>query len=94
MQLLRDAGLATFDGQVGLRDEDGPIGRVDFALACVVVEAVGRRWHVETFSPEHRRCARLAAAGHVLLPVTFEDAEARPTHVVRAVTRALARATT
>jgi very-short-patch-repair endonuclease len=94
VQLLRDAGLPTFDRQVELRDEEGPIGRVDFTLASVVVEAVGRQWHLETFGPDHRRYARLAAAGHVLLPVTFEDAEARPTHVVRAVTRALARATT
>lgn len=91
-QVLRAAGLPALHRQVELRDTGGRIGIVDFALGPVVIEVVGRRWHLERFDPDHRRYARLVAAGNRLLTFTFEDIEHRPDHVVDATRRALARA--
>ena len=91
-QVLRAAALPAFHRQVELRDGGGRIGIVDFALGSVVIEAVGERWHLERFHPDHRRYARLVAAGHRLLTFTFEDIEHRPDHVVDATRRALGRA--
>jgi hypothetical protein len=90
--VLRDAGLPDFDRQVELTDEEGFIGRVDFFRAGVVIEALGKAWHLPTCDPDQFRSSRLSAAGHRALPITFHDVEARPEHVVRMVERALARA--
>jgi hypothetical protein len=92
VQVLRDAGLPSFDRQVELADDEGPIGRVDFHRAGVVIEALGKAWHLSTFDPDNLRSSRLIAAGHLVLPFTFHHVEAKPAHVVRAVARALARA--
>ena len=50
---------------------------------------VGERWHVERFNPDHRRYARLTAAGYRLLTFTFEDIEHNASHVLDATTAAL-----
>ena len=50
---------------------------------------MSERWHLERFGPDHRRYARLAAAGHRLLSSTFEDIEHQPGHVADATARAL-----
>ncbi|MEZ5235996.1 MAG: type IV toxin-antitoxin system AbiEi family antitoxin domain-containing protein [Acidimicrobiales bacterium] len=88
-QVLRAAGLPAFRRQVELHDHHGRIGTVDFALGQVVIEVVGERWHLERFGPDHRRYARLAAAGHRLLTFTFDDIEHQPGHVADATGRAL-----
>ena len=60
----------------------GCIGRVDLHRDGVVVELVGREWHLDRFAHDHRRYARLTGAGYQLLPFTFDDVEVRPGHVV------------
>lgn len=88
-QVLRAERLPTFHRQVEVRDGQGRIGTVDFSLGAVVIEVVGQRWHLERFGPDHRRYARLTAAGRRLLTFTFEDIEHRPEHVADATRRAL-----
>jgi very-short-patch-repair endonuclease len=85
VQVMRDAGLPGFDRQVELSDRYGLIGRVDPYHRGGVVELVGRAWHVDRFSPDHRRYARLTGAGYRFLPFTFDDVEGRPGHVVDAI---------
>lgn len=81
VQVLRRPGLPEFDRQVELSDDGGPIGRVDLFCRGVVLELVGARWHLDHFDRDHRRYARLAAAGYHLLPFTFNDVEHRSHHV-------------
>lgn len=88
-QVLRAAGIADFHRQVSLFDRLGRIGIVDFARDGVVIEVVGRQWHLDRFAPDHRRYARLTAAGQRLLTFTFDDVEGRPGHVVDATRAAL-----
>jgi hypothetical protein len=92
VQVLRDAGLPEFDRQVELVDDAGPIGRVDLHRAGVVIEALGKAWHVPTVDPDDFRSSRLSSAGHLVLPLTFPHVESKPAHVARAVSSALARA--
>jgi very-short-patch-repair endonuclease len=89
--VLRDAGVPTFARQVEVADRAGPIGRVDFLRGPVVIEVVGRRWHLDRFDGDHRRYARLAALGLHVLTFTFDDIELRPGHVVSTTGDALAR---
>lgn len=91
VQVVRDAGLADFDRQVELSDEHGVIGRVDFQAGAIVVELVGRRWHLDRFDPDHRRYARLTAAGQLLLPFTFNQVEHHSEDVVATLLAALDR---
>jgi hypothetical protein len=91
VQVLRDADLPDFDRQVELSDRRGTIGRVDLHRDGVVIELVGRAWHLPRFGPDHRRYARLTGAGHLFLPFTFDDVEFHPHDVVDLVADALAR---
>ncbi len=77
VQQLRDAGLPTFERQVWLRDAAGPIGRVDFHLDPIVIEAAGRTWHGDRHDEDNERYARLVQAGYTLIPVTFAHVEQR-----------------
>ena len=84
VQVLRDAGLPYFRRQVPIEDGRGFIGFVDFHLDGIVIEIVGKEWHLDRFNPDHRRYARIGAAGYGLLPFTFDDIEFHPGHVVSA----------
>ena len=88
-QVLHQAGVADFERQVEVRDDAGVIGIVDFARDGVVIEVVGERWHLDRFNPDHRRYARLTAAGHRLLTFTFNDIERRAHHVADATVASL-----
>ncbi len=90
LQVLRHGGLGDFERQVVLEDHDGVIGRVDLCRNRVVLELVGARWHLDRFDADHRRYARISAAGYRLLPFTFSDVEHRPDHVTRSTAAALA----
>ena len=89
VQVLRTGSLPDFERQVDLYDSDGLIGWVDLFLDGVVIELVGKKWHLEKFDPDHVRYARLAAAGYALVPFTFSDVEHHPRHVVDATRSAL-----
>ena len=91
VQLLRDAGLPTFDRQVELTDEDGFIGRVDLSRASVVIEALGKRWHLPTFDPTSSGPAASAPPATTCCR-SRSTMSRRGQHVVRTVARALARA--
>ena len=79
-------------GRTADEDRHGPIGRVDLFLDGVVVELVGRAWHLDRFSAHYRRYARLTGAGYRFLPFTFDDVEGRSDHVVAMIAATLARA--
>jgi very-short-patch-repair endonuclease len=73
-----------------VHDGDGWIGRVDFSRANVVIEVVGKKWHVPRVDPDSHRYTRLSAAGFRLLLFTFTDIEHRPDHVIGATRAARA----
>ena len=68
---------------------------VDFlwALARVIVEVDGRRYHDSgpSFERDRRRDARLAADGYVALRFTWREINERPAVVVARIAQALAR---
>jgi very-short-patch-repair endonuclease len=90
---LANAGLPSPDRQIEIRDRAGVIGRVDFAYggARVVIEVDGRSTHARrlAFEADALRRSRLAAAGWVVIHVTWEqlfaDADAVATRVADAL---------
>jgi hypothetical protein len=86
---LREAGLPLPE----LGDEDGPIGRVDgyYRKANVVLEADSERHHSSWLDREsdRERDARLVAAGHRVIRVTWRQLNSRGAIFTRAVARAL-----
>lgn len=95
-QVLERAGEPSFERQVDIGDDDGWIGRVDFAdrRLKIVVEVQSERFH-SSLSDRRRdaaRIARLRAAGWVVLEITEEDLFRRPEVVVHQVREVRARA--
>ena len=81
-EILDRAGDAPFERQVDVGDEDGWIGRVDFAdrRLKVVVEIQSDRFH-SSLSDRRRdaeRLARLRAAGWLVVEITEEEIFHRP----------------
>ncbi len=86
VQVLRDAGLPTFDRQVQI----GPY-RVDLGRDHVVIEFLGEEWHHDRTSADFQRIRWLQTQEHlVVLPVVFGDVEHRTQGFVGDVRAALA----
>jgi very-short-patch-repair endonuclease len=97
-EIIEDAGEAPFERQLDLGDDEGWIGRVDFAdrRLKVVVEVQSDTFHstISDRRRDARRIARLRAAGWIVVEITEREIFDRPDQVVRRVraARALASA--
>jgi very-short-patch-repair endonuclease len=96
-EILEAAGLAPFDRQVDIGDDQGWIGRVDFAdrRLKVIVEVQSDTFH-SSISDRRRdaeRLARLCAAGWIVVEVHEREIWSSPAAVVAKVQAARARAT-
>ena len=94
--LMADAGEDPFDRQVDISDDEGWIGRVDFAdrRSKVVVEVQSDTFHAATADRERdrRRIERLRRAGWTVIEVWESELWKRPDQVVTKVRAARARA--
>ena len=78
---------------VDIYDEQGFVGRVDALhdATGTIVELDGRRFHGEDrFQMDRTRDQRLAALGHVVMRLTWEDVERRPMEIVGRIRRTVA----
>jgi very-short-patch-repair endonuclease len=78
---------------VDVVDDQGFVGRVDalHETSGTIVELDGRRFHGEDrFQADRTRDQRLAALGHVVVRVTWQDVEQRPMDVVERIRRTVA----
>ncbi len=97
-EILERAGEAPFERQVDLGDDEGWIGRVDFAdrRLKVIVEVQGETFH-SSLSDRRRdaeRFRRLRAAGWIVVEVTEDEIFRRPELVLERVRSARAFART
>ena len=88
-RIVEEAGEAPFTRQVDIGDDEGWIGRVDFAdrRLKVVVEIQSRTFHT-TISDRRRdaeRISRLRAAGWIVLEITEDELLEHPDRVVARV---------
>lgn len=94
LDLVREAGLPNPACQVDLGGRLAWIGRVDFLWrdAKVIVEVDGAAYHdsLTDRRDDERRDRALEAAGWIVLRFSDLDISARPTSVVRTLSRALA----
>lgn len=89
--LLRRAGIRGWEANARI-DLPGMRVRPDvvFRAARLVVEVDGRRTHADRFYEDRRRDAALAAAGWVVIRVTWPDLTQRPGVVVDQIRQVLA----
>lgn len=96
LRLIKERGLPEPVQQLELFDDTGFIARVDFAYPelRIIIEADGLRYHAdsETFERDHRKRARLSAAGWTVLAFTWAMVRDDPDAVIRTIRRALERA--
>ena len=89
VQVLRDGGLPPLDRQVWVDDAEGArIGRVDFVIGRVVIEADGEEYHPD-FQLDRERWVRLDEAGYIVRPFTSMQVERRTKWTVERVKAAL-----
>jgi very-short-patch-repair endonuclease len=95
-KILDAAGLAPFERQVDIGDDDGWIGRVDFADRAnrVIVEVQSDRYHAGAVDRERDRVRieRLRRAGWTVIEVWEREIWRHPDQVVAKVRAARARA--
>jgi very-short-patch-repair endonuclease len=91
---LKRQGLPAPIRQFPVHDEEGLIGRIDFAWpdARLLLEADSRRWHSdpERFESDRIRRNRLTVAGWRILHATWRQLDRNPTAILNAVEIALA----
>ncbi len=78
---------------VDIHDEGGFVGRVDALhdATGTIVELDSRRFHGEDrFQLDRTRDQRLAALGHVVIRLTWDDVERRPMEIVDRIRRTVA----
>ena len=91
-QLLRDAGLTGWKGDVRIEHAGTVIARADilFRAEHLVVEFDGVAFHgPEKVADDLRRQNRLVVAGYTVLRFTWEDITERPDDVVRTIRASL-----
>ena len=95
-RMIEDAGLPRPDRQVTILDDDGVIGRVDFAYPSlgIAIEVDGRSVHArrDTLVRDQAKRNRIGLAGWTLLVFTSESLLLTPQAVHRQLAQALARA--
>jgi hypothetical protein len=93
LELVRAAGLPLPEREVDVGDDDGWVGRVEFAYPerKLLIEVDGRCWHSSLLDLEadRRRDNRLIAAGWRILRITGEQVDQRPDEVVGLLRTAL-----
>ncbi|HYN57356.1 MAG TPA: type IV toxin-antitoxin system AbiEi family antitoxin domain-containing protein [Motilibacterales bacterium] len=78
---------------VDIYDEQGFVGRVDALhdATGTIIELDSRRFHGEDrFQLDRTRDQRLAALGHVVIRLTWDDVERRPMEIVERIRRTVA----
>jgi very-short-patch-repair endonuclease len=78
---------------VDIHDDQGFVGRVDALhdATGTIVELDSRRFHGEDrFQADRSRDQRLAALGHVVVRLTWDDVEQRPMEMVERIRRTVA----
>ncbi len=78
---------------VDVHDDQGFVGRVDALhdATGTIVELDSRRFHGEDrFQTDRTRDQRLAAMGHVVIRLTWDDVERRPMEIVERIRRTVA----
>ena len=92
-RLLRRHRLPKPERQVMVRDEDGLVGRIDFAYIeqRIAIEVQSYRWHSSraAWRKDMERLNRLQRLGWIVIQVTFEDLERRPATIASRIREAL-----
>ncbi|HZJ51323.1 MAG TPA: type IV toxin-antitoxin system AbiEi family antitoxin domain-containing protein [Actinomycetota bacterium] len=92
-RLLRRHRLPQPQRQVEVRDQEGFIGRVDFAYPelKIAIEVQSRRWHSSWVSQgkDKERLNRLQILGWIIIQVTYEDLQHHSAVVARRIREAL-----
>ena len=92
-QVIVASGLPLPARQFNIHDDDGFVGRADFAYpaAFLVLEAQSARWHLSRSSwlSDMERRNRLTLAGWRVLEIAWKDVVRHPRQVVQRVERAL-----
>ena len=92
-RLLRRNRLPQPQRQVEVRDQEGFIGRVDFAYPelKIAIEVQSRRWHSSWVSQgkDKERLNRLQILGWIIIQVTYEDLQHHSAVVARRIREAL-----
>ena len=93
VRLLRCFGLPDPERQVTVSDENGRVGRIDFAypIERIAIEVQSYAWHSsrKALSKDAERFNRLQALGWIVILVTYEDLEKHPARVVARIRSAL-----
>lgn len=98
LAVLHAAGIHVALCQVDVGDDDEWIGRVDFRIedTRVIIEAQSIQYHTMTkldVEADIRRLGRLAAAGYLVIPVTWAQLTGDPAEFVANVRKAIRAAT-
>ena len=93
VRLLRSCGLPDPTRQVTVSDEDGVVGRIDFAYPehRIAIEVQSYKWHSSrrALDKDADRFTRLQNLGWIVILVTYEDLERRPAKVAARIRSAL-----
>lgn len=93
VRVLRHHGLPDPARQITVSDEDGVVGRLDFAYPehRIAIEVQSYRWHSSrrALDKDADRFTRLQTLGWIVILVTYEDLETRPATVAARVRSAL-----